>query len=90
MNAEMFVIPHPYYAVSDEEGKFEMTNVPPGQYELVAWHEGWEITRQESSFDVLTETKVQRPVFSDPKTLEKPVAVAPSQAAVVDFLLSSK
>jgi hypothetical protein len=90
MNAEMFVIPHPYYAVTDLDGAFELTNVPPGQYELVAWHEGWEITRQESSFDVLTETKVQRPVFSEPKIMQKPVAVAESQAIVVDFLLSSK
>ena len=30
MNAEMFVVPHPYYAVTDERGRFEFTGVPSG------------------------------------------------------------
>jgi hypothetical protein len=90
MNAEMFVAPHPYYAVTDENGKFELTNVPPGQYVIVAWHEGWSVTRRESAFDVLTEKPVQRPVFSAPKTLEKSVTVNPSETAVVNFVLSEK
>ena len=41
MNAEMMVVPHPYYAVTDESGRFEFTSVPPGTYQIVAWHEGW-------------------------------------------------
>jgi hypothetical protein len=90
MNAEMFVVPHPYYTVTDIDGSFQLTNVPPGQYELVAWHEGWAIAGEEASFDVLTEKRVQRPVFSDSKTMEKKVTVAPSQTAVVDFLLADK
>lgn len=87
MNAEMFVAPHPYYAVTDETGKFELKNVPPGQYQIVAWHEGWSVAREESMFDVLTEKRVQRPQFSDPKTTEKKVTVDPNGTAVVDFVL---
>jgi hypothetical protein len=90
MNAEMFVAPHPYYAVTDESGKFELTNVPAGQYEIVAWHEGWSVERQESAFDVLTEKRVQRPIFSEPKVLEKKVTVSPAETAVVNFTLSEK
>jgi hypothetical protein len=88
MNAEIIVVSHPYYAVTDESGKFELSNVPPGEYELVAWHEGWTMLRQEGAIDVLTQRKVERPVFSEPKTWEKKVEVKPSDTAVVSFSLS--
>jgi hypothetical protein len=90
MNAELLVVPHPYYAVTDEQGRFKLTGVPPGEYELVAWHEGWELMRREASFDVLTERRIERPVFSDPKTWEKKATVSPNSAAVVNFTISAK
>ena len=90
MNAEMLVIPHPYYAVTDESGRFELTDVPPGEYELVAWHEGWKVLRQEAAFDVLTERRIQRPIFTEPKTWEKKVTVSENQTAVADFALADK
>jgi hypothetical protein len=90
MNAEMLVVPHPYYAVTDEAGKFELANVPPGKYEIVAWHEGWNVVRQEGAFDVLTEKRVTRPIFSEPRTWEKTVNVDADGAAEVNFALSEK
>lgn len=30
---------HPYYAVSDANGAFKLTDVPAGEYELKVWHE---------------------------------------------------
>jgi carboxypeptidase family protein len=90
MNAELIVVPHPYYAVTDENGRFELTDVPPGRYEIVAWHEGWKLTREEAAFDVLTERKIRRPVFSDPKTWEKQVTVSPDETAVINFVLGDK
>jgi choline dehydrogenase-like flavoprotein len=90
MNAEMFVVPHPYYAVTDETGRFQLSNVPPGEYQLVAWHEGWSVTRQEASYDVLTEKRVERPVFSPPRIWEKTVSVRPNSGNVVSFVISEK
>jgi hypothetical protein len=90
MNAEILVIPHPYYAVTDENGKYELTNVPAGDYEIEAWHEGWNILRREAAFDVLSERRVQRPVFSEPKTWEKHVSVTENDTATVNFVISEK
>ncbi|MGA8618976.1 MAG: carboxypeptidase-like regulatory domain-containing protein [Candidatus Sulfotelmatobacter sp.] len=47
MNAEMMAVSHPYYAVTDLNGRFELTDVPPGDYEVVAWHEGWHVLGRE-------------------------------------------
>ncbi len=90
MNAEMFVASHPYYAVTDESGRFELTDVPAGQYEIVAWHEGWKLVRNEVTHDVLSQQAVRRPVFSEPRTWEKKVSVATKQTVHVDFVISEK
>jgi hypothetical protein len=90
MNAEMFVAPHPYYAVTDESGAFELKDVPPGEYEIVAWHEGWQVMGRQTAFDVLTEKRVERPIFSEPRTWEKPVSVGENANAVVNFVISAK
>ncbi len=33
------VLEHPFFAVTDEKGNFEIKNLPAGEYELEAWHE---------------------------------------------------
>jgi hypothetical protein len=90
MNAEMMVVPHPYYAVTDESGQFEFTDVPPGTYQIVAWHEGWGREGKEEVYDVLTQRRVDRPLFTEPKTWEKSVTVTGSNTSVVNFAISGK
>jgi Carboxypeptidase regulatory-like domain len=90
MSAEMMVAPHPYYAVTDESGQFEFRDVPPGTYKIVAWHEGWGVIGKELTYDVLSQEKVGRPVFTLPKTWEKPVTVTARQTSQVNFVVSNK
>jgi Carboxypeptidase regulatory-like domain len=37
--AYVSVMDHPFFAVSDEFGRFEIRGLPPGTYTLVVWHE---------------------------------------------------
>jgi hypothetical protein len=90
MNAEVLVVKHPYYAVTDERGFFKLTDVPPGEYEIEAWHEGWGIVREETVLDVATQVQVRRPIYSDPKTWTKKVTVRPAEASRVDFTISAQ
>jgi hypothetical protein len=39
MEAFIGVTSHPYHAVTDQSGSFTLPNVPPGDYEVEAWHE---------------------------------------------------
>jgi len=50
MKSWMAVMPHPFYAVSQADGKFTIANLPPGTYTLVAWHEKY--GQQEQSITV--------------------------------------
>lgn len=66
MSAYIGVLPHPFFAVSGEDGSYTIKGVPPGTYKLVAWHEEY----GEQSFDITVgakETKTQDFSFSPKK-----------------------
>ena len=39
MGAYIGVFPHPYFAVSGDDGSFSLKNLPAGEYTVEAWHE---------------------------------------------------
>jgi hypothetical protein len=39
MNAYAGVLPHPFFAVSKNDGSFEIKGLPPGTYTIEVWHE---------------------------------------------------
>jgi plastocyanin len=40
MSAFVLVFSHPFFDVTDTDGRFRLDNVPPGTYTVVAWYEG--------------------------------------------------
>jgi plastocyanin len=46
MKAYIAVFNHPYFAVTGKDGSFDLKNVPPGSYTLVAWHELYGTSQQ--------------------------------------------
>lgn len=40
MNAFVLVFNHPYFDISDEDGRYALPAVPPGSYTVVGWYEG--------------------------------------------------
>lgn len=65
MLAWVAVMPHPYFAVTKEDGKFTIENLPAGTYEVEAWHE--KLGTQKSSITVAEgETKEADFTFSRP------------------------
>lgn len=38
MESWALVIDHPYYAITNQEGKFEIGDIPPGTYKVTIWH----------------------------------------------------
>jgi hypothetical protein len=47
MGAVIVVLDNPYFAVTGDDGKFQIENVPPGSYTLKTWSEkGGETSRQ--------------------------------------------
>lgn len=39
MSATVIVFAHPWFAIPDETGRFQLPEVPPGDREITAWHE---------------------------------------------------
>jgi len=39
MTGYVRIFDHPYYAITDDDGRFEIKNAPAGKYRIVYWHE---------------------------------------------------
>ena len=39
MSGFVHVLPHPFFAITGDDGSFVISGVPPGTYSLLAWHE---------------------------------------------------
>ena len=76
MNAYWAGFNHPYFAVTDADGKFEISGIPPGKYTLVAWHEGYKPIMREPA---------GRPIYDRPHIRQQEIEVKPKETLTVDF-----
>ncbi len=77
MLAWIHVFDHPYFAVTDEEGRFRIEGVPAGERNVRLWHQGWERAGAESG----------RPLWSDPVEVVQTVQVPAGGSVAVEFVL---
>ena len=80
-SAFVFVLPHPYYAVTDKEGRFTIKDVPPGEYTIQCWHESWLSRFAKNEKGEITEVFYGRPVRE-----EKKITVRAKETTIVNFV----
>jgi len=85
MRGYLFVDDHPYYTCTDASGRFDLTDVPPGQFEAVCWLPDWREARHERDPE---STLVTRLYFRPPWETVQPVELAPNGLAAVDFAVA--
>ena len=76
MNGWMLGLAHPYFSVTDKNGNYEIADVPDGKYNLIVWHEGYNI--KEFAAD-------KRPIYDEAHIIEKQVEVKDGQVLDLNF-----
>ena len=85
--AYLFVLEHPYAALSDKHGHFVLDQVPVGTYELTAWLPNWHVERHERDPET---GAVSRLVFAPPLELKQSVTVTAGSKTPANFVMSSE
>lgn len=72
MRGYLWVCEHPYYVATDAAGRWTLTGVPSGEYDVVAWLPDWRTVRQELDPE---SGAIARYVFRPPLTVVRRVTV---------------
>lgn len=83
MSATILVTGHPYCALTDARGNFEINGVPPGTYKIKMWHEGVAVTNK-----IMEHGKVTKYDFEPPYEVAKEITVTPNAECKTDFELT--
>ena len=83
-SAELFVCDHPYYALTDADGRFHFTQVPAGPYDLVAWHPNWVVARTERNPESGLPSRLH---YAPPLESSRPVGVSAGRTTLANLTL---
>jgi hypothetical protein len=81
MNAYVFAVDHPYHVVTGKDGAFELTDVPPGTWEVTCWHEGMGLQ------PIWKDGQISGYDYGKDVVLTQTVTVPPRGTATADFTL---
>ena len=85
MRAYLMVDEHPYYTLTDADGRFTLSQVPPGRYEVVCWLPNWRETGHDRNPDT---GRVMRLHFAPPAVIKQTLGLRPRQTRDLRFALS--
>ena len=85
MQGSIHVVGHPYYAVTDAQGRFKLTDVPAGAYTLKIWHENYT-----PRFGKDATGKIADVITGRAKVLTRDVKVEAGQCTKIEVDLSAK
>ena len=86
MSAYIFVVRHPYFALTDDKGDFVLNDIPAGSYTLMVWHEGWTVAKTDKD----SEGKITHYTFDAPKETRKSITVSSGGEVALQFALSDE
>ncbi len=58
MSAYAGVLDHPFFAITNTEGSFRLGLLPPGAYEITAWHERFGVLKQTVKLEASAERQI--------------------------------
>jgi plastocyanin len=79
MSGYLVAFDHPHFAVTDDDGAFQIDGVPGGTYRVSAWHEGWTNVGREPN---------GRAVYDAPRLLSQDVTVQDTGVVRLTFELT--
>jgi hypothetical protein len=86
MRGYLFVDDHPYYTHADAHGRFRLTQVPPGRYEVVCWLPNWIEERHERDPET---SEISRVFFKPPVEQRQTVSLAAGKSSAIEFVVSA-
>ena len=90
MNGWAMALDHPYFSVTDDKGRFRITDIPPGTYKLIAWHPGYNMTNRAAYEASLKTPTPVRPMYDEPHVIEKTVEIKAGERLQLNLAMAGR